>query len=103
MAASSWAVQLHVRMGINTGYCTVGNFGSEDRLDYTIVGREVNTASRLETTARPDQIHLSHTTYELIKGEIECSPVGDLPMKGISHPVKTYEIQDIVDRHADQT
>ena len=34
-------VQLHVRMGINTGYCTVGNFGSEDRLDYTIVGKEV--------------------------------------------------------------
>jgi class 3 adenylate cyclase len=61
---------MHARMGINTGYCTVGNFGSEDRLDYTIVGAAVNTASRLESTARPDQIQVSHSTYTLIKDEI---------------------------------
>ena len=52
--------ELHVRMGINTGYCTVGNFGSEDRLDYTIVGGPVNVASRLESTAAPDQIQTSY-------------------------------------------
>ncbi|MGI9648827.1 MAG: PAS domain S-box protein [Acidimicrobiia bacterium] len=90
----SGAIQLHVRMGMNTGYCTVGNFGSEDRLDYTIVGKEVNAASRLESSALPDQIHLSHTTYELIKDEIECRPVGELRVKGLAYPIRTYEIVD---------
>jgi class 3 adenylate cyclase len=83
---------MHARMGINTGYCTVGNFGSEDRLDYTIVGAAVNTASRLESTARPDQIQVSHSTYTLIKEEIYCRPLGDQGLKGISHPLRTYEV-----------
>jgi PAS domain S-box-containing protein len=85
-------IELHVRMGINTGYCTVGNFGSEDRLDYTIVGKEVNAASRLESAALPDQIHISHSVYELVKNEIECRPVGDLSVKGLAYPIRTYEI-----------
>ncbi|MBT5675116.1 MAG: PAS domain S-box protein, partial [Rhodospirillaceae bacterium] len=59
--------QLHVRIGINTGFCTVGNFGSDDRLDYTIVGGQVNATSRLETAAAPDQVLISHATYALIK------------------------------------
>jgi PAS domain S-box-containing protein len=87
-------VELHVRMGINTGYCTVGNFGSEDRPDYTIVGKEVNAASRLESSAQPDQIHISHSVYELIKDEIECTPVGDLAVKGLAYPISTYEVVD---------
>jgi class 3 adenylate cyclase len=88
------AIKLHVRMGINTGYCTVGNFGSEDRLDYTIVGKEVNTASRLESAALPDQIHISHSVYELIKEAVECRSVGDLSVKGLAYPIRTYEIVD---------
>ncbi len=83
---------IHARMGINTGYCTVGNFGSEDRLDYTIVGTAVNTASRLESTARSDQIQISHSTYTLVKDEIYCRPLGDQGLKGISHPMRTYEV-----------
>lgn len=83
---------LHVRMGINTGYCTVGNFGSEERLDYTIVGTAVNTASRLESTAAPDQIQISHSTYTLVKDEIYCRPLGDHTLKGISHKMATYEV-----------
>lgn len=83
---------LHVRIGINTGYCTVGNFGSEDRMDYTIVGTTVNAASRLESTAEPDQIQVSHATYSLIKDEIYCRPIGDVSVKGISHQLRTYEV-----------
>jgi PAS domain S-box-containing protein len=83
---------LHVRMGINTGYCTVGNFGSEDRLDYTIVGGAVNVASRLESTAAPDQIQISHATYSLVKDDIYCRLVGDVELKGVSHQMRTYEV-----------
>jgi adenylate cyclase len=90
------SIELHIRMGINTGWCTVGNFGSEDRLDYTIVGKEVNAASRLENSAQPDQIHISHDTYELIKHEIHCDPVGEIKVKGLAYPIRTYEIIGLV-------
>ena len=83
---------LHVRMGINTGYCTVGNFGSEDRLDYTIVGGQVNAASRLETAAGPDEILISHSTYGLVKDAIHCEWVGEIKVKGIAYPIRTYRV-----------
>jgi PAS domain S-box-containing protein len=86
------SADLHVRIGINTGYCTVGNFGSEDRLDYTIVGGPVNAASRLESTAAPDQIQVSHDTYTLIKDKIYCRPIGEVKVKGIAHELRTYEV-----------
>ena len=83
---------LRIRMGINTGYCTVGNFGSEDRLDYTIVGGAVNAASRLEEAAQADQILISHSTYSLVKDTYYCRPVGDINVKGIGHELRTYEV-----------
>ena len=61
---------LEIRIGINTGYCNVGNFGSENRLDYTIIGGEVNLASRLESNAMTGQILISQETYALIKKNI---------------------------------
>lgn len=83
---------MHIRIGINTGYCTVGNFGSEERMDYTIVGGAVNVASRLEETAGPDQIQVSHSTYALVKDDIYCRPIGDIRVKGVSHDLRTYEV-----------
>src|SRR5690606_8073276 len=47
---------LEIRMGINTGYCTVGNFGADTRMDYTIIGQEVNLASRLESAAEAGEV-----------------------------------------------
>ena len=92
-----WIIQgvsdpLHIRIGINTGYCTVGNFGSENRLDYTIVGGQVNLASRLESSAGTDQILIAHETYALVKDAINCESQGEIAVKGIAHPVKTYQV-----------
>jgi adenylate cyclase len=83
---------LHVRIGINTGFVTVGNFGSEDRLDYTIVGGQVNAASRLEALAEPDQILISQETYALVKEQVRCRAVGEVKVKGIAYPIETYEV-----------
>lgn len=82
---------LGVRIGINTGYATVGEFGSAERMDYTAVGTEVNLASRLEGCCETDSIVISHATWALINTEIECRPLGTMELKGIHRPVRVYE------------
>jgi class 3 adenylate cyclase len=84
---------LRIRMGINTGWATVGNFGSEDRLNYTALGSAVNLASRLEAACAPDRITISHTIWLLIKDEIDCEPKGEIEVKGFPEPVKIYEVE----------
>ncbi|MDH5654993.1 MAG: adenylate cyclase [Spirochaetia bacterium] len=93
-----WADQgismpLHIRMGMNTGFCTVGNFGSDDRMDYTIIGGQVNLASRLESLAKEDMILISYETYALIKDQIICEKKETYQVKGIAYPVKTFEVK----------
>ena len=83
---------LRVRMGINTGYCTVGNFGSNNRMEYTIVGGQVNIASRLETLAEPDSIYISQATYALIQDLTECQFVDNISVKGIHYPIEVYRL-----------
>ena len=91
---------LKCRMGINTGYCTVGNFGSEDRMDYTIIGGAVNLASRLEASAAPDQILISYETYTCVKHEVCCESKGTIKAKGIAYPVTTYQVIGFQDERA---
>lgn len=88
---------LRCRMGMNTGYCTVGNFGSEDRLDYTIIGGGVNLASRLESAATPGEILISYETFAHVHEQIYCEDLGSIEVKGISHPVKIYQVTDAYD------
>lgn len=83
---------LQIRMGINTGYCTVGNFGAESRMDYTIIGKEVNLASRLESVAEPGQIFISQGAYSMVKETIMCRDRGSLNVKGFAKPVPIYEV-----------
>jgi PAS domain S-box-containing protein len=87
-----------LRIGINTGYCTVGNFGSEDRMDYTIIGNEVNLASRLQSHADPDSILISHETFSLIKDGIAAEEREPIQAKGFAKPVRNYKVLDHVEK-----
>lgn len=81
---------IEIRVGINTGMCTIGNFGSEDRMDYTILGKEVNLASRLESNGQPGQILVSENTYQLVQDKVACETHGTVDMKGIDRDVETF-------------
>ena len=86
------ARSLNARMGIHSGVCTVGNFGSEDRLDYTVIGNGVNLAARLETNSESNKILISEDTYLLVKEEIKCIKKQEISVKGVSFPIQTYEV-----------
>lgn len=85
---------LEIRMGLSTGYTTVGNFGAENRMDYTIIGKEVNLASRLESLAEPGEILVSYEMFSLIKDRIMCRDKGEITVKGFAKPVPIYEVVD---------
>jgi len=89
------ATPLKCRIGIHTGYCTVGNFGSDDRMDYTMVGGTVNLASRLEHEAPPGGVLISFETYALVKDKVRCDERGEVRVKGIADPVATYVVTGV--------
>ena len=87
---------LRARMGINTGYCNVGNFGSDDRMDYTIIGAEANLAARLEGIAEPGGIVMSYETYALVQDEISAVELPPITLQGISREVMPYAVEDVL-------
>ena len=91
-----------LRIGINTGYCTVGNFGSEDRMDYTIIGSEVNLAARLEGAADVGGILLANETYSLVRDWLLAEEGETISVKGFARPIKTFRVLGRRDDLADE-
>ena len=80
-------------MGICTGYCTVGNFGSRDRMDYTIIGNEVNLAARLESVAEPGSILLAHETNSLVQDIVLTEEQPAMTVEGHpARPISNYKV-----------
>jgi PAS domain S-box-containing protein len=94
-ADMGYRLPFHIRCGINTGYCNVGNFGSDQRVDYTIIGGQVNLAARLESITDPDGITISYETYSLVRDEFDADPQEPIQVKGISEPVRPYAVNGI--------
>ena len=86
-----------VRMGVNTGFCNVGNFGSSDRMDYTIIGAEANLAARLQSIAEPGHVVVSYETYALVRRIVVAHPLPPITMKGISRDVIPYAVDGMLD------
>lgn len=82
-----------IRIGINSGFCDVGNFGSNLRMDYTIIGREVNLAARLEQAAEPGAILISRDTYDLVQDDVEVEARAPVVAKGFAEPITVYAVR----------
>ncbi|TNE90753.1 MAG: adenylate/guanylate cyclase domain-containing protein [Deltaproteobacteria bacterium] len=82
------SVALIARTGLNTGEAVVGNFGSEVRSDYTVIGPAVNVAARLESASRPGRVLLGPRSAELFDGELEDA--GEFTLKGVSQPIRAF-------------
>lgn len=88
-----FGVKIELRIGIHTGIATVGNFGSQERFSYTMIGDSVNLASRLEGANKffGTSILLSSATQELVNELIPNRKVADIRVVGRSEPVTVYE------------
>ncbi|WP_442880105.1 adenylate/guanylate cyclase domain-containing protein [Aurantimonas sp. A2-1-M11] len=91
------------RTGINTGFCNVGNFGSADRIDYTIIGAEANLATRFEQIAEPGGIVMSYETYAQMEGDVRARPLAPISLKCISRKVILYVVEGVYDNELEAT
>jgi class 3 adenylate cyclase len=83
---------LRLRVGVNTGHCTVGVFGSDLLRAYKAVGFAVNVAARLQSEADPGTVLAGFRTYALVKDRVRAQSRGELTLKGAARPVEAWEI-----------
>ncbi|HEY5744298.1 MAG TPA: adenylate/guanylate cyclase domain-containing protein, partial [Terrimicrobiaceae bacterium] len=81
-----------VRMGISTGFATVGNFGSNERMEYTIIGKQVNLANRLQAAAQAGEILIGQETWLLVRDLFRCVGKKPVQAKGFDRPIQSYAV-----------
>lgn len=84
--------EIHVGIGIHSGIVVMGTVGFGQRKDHTVLGNTVNLGARLCSAAKPDSIIISEKVFEKINKEFEAKEIEKINAKGISQPVKVYEI-----------
>jgi len=83
---------ISVGIGVSAGEAVAGTVGTEDRMEYTVIGDSVNLAARLESNAKPGQILISHRTYERVRDLVDARPLGRIRVKGKEEEVEVYEV-----------
>ncbi len=86
-------VQLHVRLGLNSGEVVVGRVGGDVCLDPTALGHTVGLAQRMEALAEPGRVYLSEHTARLVKGWFRLSDLGPLAVKGARRPLRVFVLE----------
>ena len=98
---TEWAAQgrqvFTVGMGLNTGEVVLGNLGSSDRLNYTVIGDNVNTAARLYNVAKGGQIIISESTYAEVKDRFAVNELTPVFVKGKALPLRNFEVVGILE------
>ena len=90
--SDSYGESFRVGMGISSGWVTVGNIGSAARTDYTVLGNEVNLASRLADRATAGEILVSDRTMVKVQDMVSGEEVDEVTFKGVSRPIKIYSL-----------
>jgi class 3 adenylate cyclase/tetratricopeptide (TPR) repeat protein len=85
-------MEIHLRLGLNTGMVVVGRIGDDLRMDYTAVGDTTNVAARLQSLAQPGTILVAEPTYRLVEGYVRSEAQGPVQLRGRSQPVPVYSI-----------
>jgi class 3 adenylate cyclase/tetratricopeptide (TPR) repeat protein len=83
-------IELIIRVGINTGEVIVANVGDAQYSDDTPMGEALAVASRMETAAEPGTVLVSESTYRLVRNAFEWLSLGEIMVKGISHPIPVF-------------
>lgn len=96
--------QINIGIGLNSGIMTVGNMGSSQRMDYTLIGDNVNLGARLEGTNKQygTNIIISEYTYEAVKDSVVARELDNIRVKGKNKPVLIYELLDIVEEETEK-
>ena len=85
-------MEVHIRVGLNSGEVVVRSIGSDLRMDYTAVGQTTHLAARMEQLAAPGSIRLAPATLHLAEGFIQVTPLGPVPIKGLPDPIEVFEL-----------
>jgi len=89
------AYRLNFGVGVGIGDAVVGNIGTAQMMNYTIIGDSVNKVKRLQENAKGGQILINQETYHVAQNYIEAQSVGNIHLKGQSKPEPVYEVLNV--------
>lgn len=86
---------IHMGVGINSGVALAGNLGARQRMEYTVIGDNVNLASRLEGLTKAGQVLISESTMAMVRGLVDATELPPAKVKGKQNAVKVFEVRGL--------